>query len=341
MTVRRRAVYYGVVSPSELGKELEQGKFRPLYYFFGSEDYRIKEAEKAVIGRFLPKALQVTNHTSLSGSKNKIDDILTELSMIPMLGERQVFTISDVQSFSETDLKRFFSLLDPPDSSRIVIFSTPSAKTPKKTTKLYKFMDTKAAAVEFPKLRGDSSKRRILKALADNNIKIDPKALDIIIELSGGDLGGLTAEINKLIDYIGEGGTITSEIVAEVSSDYQVFKIFELAQVAAVGEYVKAMTIIDFLIRRGENLSSLLFWMGDHFVGLYLAQNRKSPGGGKDMSWKYRGQMELYKNEQLEYIIEQIARADFDLKNNVKPERLIIERLIYNICREYQKNPHA
>jgi len=341
LTVGHHAGYYGIVSPTELGKELDRGKFRPLYYFFGSEDYRIKEAQKALITRFLPRAQQVTNHTSLSASKNKIEDILTELSMIPMLGERQVFTISDIQSISDTQIRKILSLLDPPDPSRIVILTSPSAKMPKKTTKIFKLLNSKSAAVEFPKLRGDSAKRRVMKALGDKNIKIEPRALDILVELSGGDLGGLTTEISKLIDFVGESGTITPETVSEIASDYQVFKIYELAGHVANGDYDRSMTIIDFLVKRGENLSSVLFWMGEHFIGLYLAKNRKTPSRGRDMSWKYRDQTGLYENDQLEKIIQQIAQADFDLKNNVKPERLILERLVYNICIKFRKKAHA
>jgi len=336
-------LYYEAVSPGELAKEIEAGKFRPVYYFYGSEDYRIKEAQKAVVAKFLPKSLQSTNVTNLSGAKNKLEDILNELAMIPMLGERQLFNITDIQSLSQVQIKNILSLIDSKDPSRVIIFSSPSAKIPRKNTKIFKYLGQETTAIEFAKLKGEAAARRINKMLADEKVTIDKDALDMITQLAGGDLGGMIAEAKKLIDFVGEGGHVGRDEVSMVSSDYQAFKVFELADVAAVGNYDKAMEIIDFLLRRGEKLSSLLFWMGEHFVGLYLAHNRKSSGPGKrDMSWKYNKQLNLFENEQLEEIIKEITKADFELKTSqVKPERLIIERLIFKICVEHQKKAHV
>lgn len=343
MTVPPFAPYFGAVSPGELSKEIKAGKFRPVYYFYGSEDYRIKEAQKAVAARYLPKSQQTTNQTNLSASRNKFEDILNELAMIPMLGERQLFHIADIQALSQVNIKKILSLIDPKDTARVVIFSSPSNKVPRKTTKLFKYLVQQTAAVEFARLKDGDTRRRIQKILNDNKISIDPDALDMITRLSGGDLGGMIAEVNKLIDYVGEGGRVGRDEVTMVTSDYQAFKVFELADHAAEGNYDKAMEVIDFLLKRGEKLSSLIFWMGEHFVGLYLACNRKSSGPGKrDMSWKYNKQLHCFNNEQLESIIEEISTADFDLKNSrIKPERLIIERLIYKICSERLKKAHV
>ena len=133
------------MTPGELNKELESGKFRPVYYFYGSEDYRIKEAGKAVAARFLPKSQQSTNVTRMSAAKDKLEDILNELAMIPMLGERQLFNISDIQSLSQLQIKKILSLIDSKDTTRVIILSSPSAKTPRKNTKLFKYLTLGAA----------------------------------------------------------------------------------------------------------------------------------------------------------------------------------------------------
>jgi DNA polymerase-3 subunit delta len=259
-----------------------------------------------------------------------------------MLGERQVFKIDDIQTLAQNQIEKILSLLDPPDANRVVIVASPSAKTPNKRTKLFKFLNEKTAAVEFARLRADSASRRIQAMFKKSKVDIEPEALNILTELSGGDLGGLTAEVDKLIDYIGEGGTVKKDDVALLSSDYQVFKIFELADRAASGNFDQAMSIIKSMDRSGVKPSSLLFWLGEHFVGLYLAKNRKSFGSGKrDMSWKYRDQFGLFENDQLERIITLIARADFDLRSNIKPENVILEKLIFSICSECKKAVNA
>lgn len=321
------------MSPSELAKAIEAGRFEPVYYFYGSEDYRVKEAEKKLVGIFLPKPQQATNYTILSAAKGKIEDILTELSMIPMLGERQVFVINSIQSLSQKQIEKILNILTPPDRNRIVIFASPSAKTPRKTTKLFKFLVSKTAAVEFTRLPTISSRGKIRALLKDGGIKIELEAMQMLVELGDGDMGGLIGEVGKLIDYVGESKMIKSEDVAAVSSDFQSFKVFELTDQAAVGHFDKALSIIDFLLNKGEKPSGLLYWFGEHFINLYLTKNRKPIGAGKkDMSWKYKNQVDLFDNLSLESIIRLIADANYDLRNNIKPEKLILEKLIFNIC---------
>lgn len=322
-----------VVSPAELAKEIDAGRFRAVYYFFGSEDYRIKEAEKKLAAVFLPLRIQSTNYTVLSALKIKFDDILTELSMIPMLGERQVFIIDDIQSLSQAQIDKILNLLTPPDPNRVVVFASPSAKTPGKKTKLFGFLTSKTTAVEFPRLRMQSARGKIRALLKEKDLEIEPKALEMLAELGDGDMGGIIGEVGKLIDYVGETKNITTNDVAAVASNYQSFKVFELADRAALGQIDKALSVIDYLLKKGENPSGLMFWMSEHFLNLYLTKNGKSIGKGKrDMSWKYRPQIGLFDNNQLEKIIKFVAEANFDMRNNVRPEKLILERLVFNIC---------
>lgn len=330
------------MSPTELSKELASGVFRPVYYFYGTEDYRIKEAARTVVDRFVPKPQQTTNHTILSAAKSTLKDILTELSVIPMLGEHQVFTINDIQILSQENVETILSLLTPPDPNRVIIFTSPSAKQPRKTTKIFKFLISKTTSVEFLRLTQKSAHMKIEKEFKNHDIDIEPQALEIMTELAGGDLGGIMLEINKLIDFINGRKKVTRDDVMAVTSDYQAFKVFELADRAAQGDFDKAMSVIDFLLSRGEKPSGLLFWLSEHFIGLYLTQNRKPFGAGKrEISWKYRGQLNVYDNRRLEKIIKLIAEADYQLRSGTGQDRLILERLIYHICSEKKNVSNA
>jgi len=339
LTPDRNQYYLGIVSPSELAKAIDAGRFEPVYYFYGSEDYRIKEAEKKLVDIFLPKPQQATNYTILSAYKGKIEDILTELSMIPMLGERQVFIINSIQSLSQKQIEKILNILTPPDQNRIVIFASPSGKTPNKKTKLFNFLISKTTAVEFARLPTVSSKGKIRVLLKEGGIEIEPEAMQMLVELGDGDLGGLIGEVGKLIDYVGESKKITAKDVADVSSDFRSFKVFELAGQAALGYFDKALSIINFLLNKGEKPSGLLFWLGEHFINLYLSKNGKPVMvGKKDMTWKYKNQFDLFDNSSLENIIRLIADASYDLRNNIRPEKLILEKLIFNICSLNKKN---
>ncbi len=321
------------MSPAELIKELTNGKFRPVYYFFGPEEYRIKEAEKETVRRYLPPSQIKTNHTTLSASKAKLEDIMAELSIFPMLGENQAFTITDIQSLGQKQIEKILKLLTPPDPHRIVIMTSPASKTPNKKTKLFGYLQDNTAAVEFAKLSRPSAEKRLRAMFSKNDITIDTEALEMLTTLAAGDMGGMILEAAKLIDYVGEKGKITPAEVAAVSSDYQGFKIYELTDFVARKEVDRALSVIDFLVRAGESWSGLMYFMGEHFVDLYLTKNNKPTGPGRrNMAWKYKNQTHLFDNDQLEKIISLIARADRDLRSNIRPERAIVEKLIIEIA---------
>jgi DNA polymerase III subunit delta len=324
------------VTPAELNQEWEAGKFRPVYYFYGPEDYRIKEAEKSLVKKFLPKSQAGINHSILSGARQSLSEILSELAVFPMLGERQVFTITDIQSLTPDEIEKVFALLHPPDPNRIVVLISPSDKTPKKNTKTFKLLSGKTGAVEFNRLSDALSIKRIKGMLGENQITIDEEAENILAVLGDGNMGGLIEEINKLINYIGPGGKVTREDIARICSDYQVFDIYELANAAARGERDRALQIINFYLKEGERTSGILFWLGDHFADLYLIKNRKAVAGWKQTRTYYldalRAQAGFFENEALEKIIELLSDADNDLRHNIRPESMILERLIINIC---------
>ncbi|SYZ74282.1 hypothetical protein TRIP_C60552 [Candidatus Zixiibacteriota bacterium] len=324
------------MTPAELNQEWEAGKFRPVYYFYGEEDYRIKEAEKSLIKRFLPKSQLAVNHSILSGAKQSLSEVMSELAVFPMLGERQVFTITDIQSLDPDEIEKVLALLQPPDPNRVVIFTSPSEKIPKRNTKTFKLLAGKTGAVEFNRLSDVLSIKRIKTMLGEYQITIDDDAENILAMLADGNMGGLTEEINKLINFIGPGGKVAKENIAQICSNYQVFDIYELANTAARGEFDRALQIINFYLKEGERASGILFWLGDHFADLYLIKNRKPIAVWKQSRSMYikalRTQAGFFENEDLEKILELLSDADIDLRNNIRPESMVLERLIFNIC---------
>lgn len=326
------------MSPNDLIKELEAGRFRPVYYFYGSEDYRIKEAERSLVRKFLPRQSFNFGYKNLSASREDIKDILTELSVVPMLGEKQAFVIGDIQALTPAHIEKLFKMLDPPDPNRMVILISPADKTPRKDARTFKLLVEQATAVEFKKYTMAESGKKIRFILKENEIEIDSEALELLIELAGGDLGGIIGEVNKIIDYIGKGGRVTVADINEICSDYQSFENYVLGEKVASFDLEIALGTLHNLLRKGDRPSTLIFQLGEFFLGVYLVKNGKPAMMGKtDHSWKYRKFTGFFTNAQLEEIIELTAAADRDLRGSIKPESMILEKLIVNIqslCKE-------
>ncbi len=183
-----------MAGPAQLLKEIKAGKFRSLYYFFGPEDYRRTEAEKYIGSRFLPDLQRSTNYHRLDARKISAQELIAQLSNYPILGEKEVYVVTGIESFKPTEQEQIYNLLKAPDPNRIIILSSPSKKTPQKKSAFFKKISEAAMAVEFHKLDQHETRRHINKTLTANSLSIESEALNRLAGLVYGDRVGLEGE---------------------------------------------------------------------------------------------------------------------------------------------------
>jgi DNA polymerase III subunit delta len=325
-------------TPQELARDVDAGKYKTAYYLMGVEDFRIVEAEKYIVRHFLPNLQITTNYNKINGRRTACKDILAELSNFPMLGERQVFGISEIQSFKPTEVDRIFKLLDPPDPNRIVIFSSPSARMPKKKSAFYKKISGVAEVVEFRKLSGSAVATRIQAGLKKENIAIKPDALNLLVELIGGNSGGIEAELSKFKDFKDAGESVTVDDIKAITSGYEVFNIFELADFIIAGQTKKVLKMMNTLITGGNSPVAICSLLLTHFILLYLVKNGYPlPGNRRFLTPRYKQQGSTYNNEMLERILLNLAKCDANLRGGALPPKMELEMLVLGILGERKK----
>jgi DNA polymerase-3 subunit delta len=320
------------MTPKQLLSDISSGKFRPVYYFFGSEDYRIVEAEKFIAATFLPEEQQTSNFRRLDARETKGPDLVAELSVYPMLGERQVFAVSDFQRYRPAEVERVLKILAPPDPNRVVIFSSPSERTPKKNSAFFRAMAKAGETVEFKRLTAIETAGTISRKLTRAGLTIEPEALKIMTELVAGNRGALEAETDKLLDYKEEGEKVTVDDVGRVCSGYQVYSIFDLADHVVQGDMRRALDLIRSLLSDGNSPTSLVYHLGTHFLSLYKVKNSHPlESTRRFLLAKFRDQAAGFENEQLEAAIETIAEADAAMRQTGAKPSLLLEALIVRL----------
>ena len=322
------------MTPQQLLADVTSGKFKPVYYFFGSEDYRIIEAEKFLAAQFLPNLQLTTNYRRLNGKKTSATDIIAELSVYPMLGERQVFSISDFQSFKPKEIERILKVLQPPDPNRVVILTSPSDKAPRKKSAFYGTMSGAAELVEFKKLTPGESAGMIARRLDKHGIKIDKEALGLLVDLIAGNRGALEVETEKLINYRQADEAVTTEDIRKLAAGYEVYSIFELADKIVAGNTRQVLAQVEQVLAEGTSPTGILYHLGTHFLSLYLVKNGKPLDPRRRfLTSRFREQAGKYSNQQLEKMIIQIAETDAELRRTpLKPETLL-ESLILQLMK--------
>jgi DNA polymerase III delta subunit len=319
----------GLLSPKKLHTDVTKGEFRNLYYFFGPEDYRISEATKYIAQQFLPDRQLATNFLRLDGRKTRCADLIAELSVFPMLGERQVFAVSSFQSYKPTEIERVLKLLEPADPVRIVILNSPSDKTPKKNSAFFKKINSVAECVEFHRLDSESAAVQVTSKLSKAGLEIESRARDLLVGLLAGNRGALDSEVAKLIDYVEPGGTVTVADIEKIAAGYEAFTVFQLGGEIARGDRLRALQLVKRLLREGGTPTGILYFLGQHFVSLYLIKAGKSLESNRRwLEREFRPQAAGFELSQLERAIQLIAQADSDLRHKRTPPELVLDQLV-------------
>lgn len=325
-------------TPVVFFNDIQAGKFKPVYYFFGEDDYRIIEAEKHLAKHFIPNRQLITNYRRFDSRKINLKDLLAELAVYPMLGEKQLIAIANFQSYKKEDSEKIFKILTPPDPNRIVVLSSPAAKAPNKKLPFYKRMVEKVELVEFKKLSDKMTRQTVIKKLEKNGLKIEPSALTLLTELISGNRGALENETDKLQNYVQPGKTITEDDIRMVASGFEVYEVYTLADHIIAGDNKKIIQQIRLLLADGNTPTGILFFVGKHFINLYLARNNKFRDSSK--SWinnRYRIQASKFEIDRLEDIIVQIALTDSELRHNIPNPSQTLETLALKLSREKQE----
>jgi len=325
-------LFLAVASPNQLRDDITKGKFKPVYYFYGSEDYRRSEAEKFVADHFLPDLQRSINYHKIDSKRTSASELAASLANLPMLGEKQVYVVGNFESYKSKELEQLLRYTKPHDPNRVIILSTSSAKTPKKTSLFFKTVSEIAEPIEFRKLTVQETQGIITARLSKNKLTIAADALELLSGLVDGDRGGLESELNKLIDYKSESGSVTIEDIKKICAGYQLFNIFELGDIIIEGKAPKILRMVQALAGAGTSIDYLISLLQAHFISLYLVKNEKNPVGNRGfLISKFRQQAKAYSNQQLEGMIIELAVADTEIRHQRFPKELILETLTFKL----------
>jgi len=321
-----------VSTPKKLSSDISAGRFHPVYYFYGTEAYRMTEAKKYLARQFLPDRQLTLNFSRFDGRSTRCADLLAELASLPMLGERQVIAVENLQSYKPTEIERLLGSLQPPDPNRIVVFSSPPSKIPKKTSAFYKKISEIAEVVEFGRLDLPEATGIITRRLANHKIDIEPQALKALAGLVAGDIGALENEVAKMVNYKEPGEKVTAADVELLAAGYEAYEALDLADKVVDGDRGRVLAQVRQLVARGSTPTGLLFFLGGHFLTLYLVKHGKPIEPWR--RWllpKFKGQADRYEARQLSRIIVLIAETDAAMRQGRALPDIMLDQLVLSI----------
>lgn len=220
-----------------------------------------------------------------------------------------------------------------------VIFVEESAE---KNT-LYKTIEKLGEVKEFSVLKLPEAMQNIQKICMAYKVKIDNVSAKYFVECIGTNMQDLINEIRKLIEYVGENGTITNKEIDLLTIKQIDSVIFDLTDNLGKRDTKKAIEVLNNLIYEKEPIQKILITLYNHFKKLYivkiaeeyrkdLASTMKLKPNQMFLINKYKMQAKYFTKEEIEKIMDEFINLDANYKVGLIDINIGLESILCRYC---------
>ncbi len=338
-----------VKSQSEFHRRLQSGRIAPLYLFEGAERYLRDQELKKLLEVAVDAAARDFNFARISVAQGNLDDALAMARQFPMISARRIVVVTGFEAIS--DDKQLDALKDylraPSETTALVFVSDAMDNRRNIATMLRKACEV----VSFDPLdEREAAPQWIRDYVARADRFIEPQAAAYLVGMVGVNLTRLSAELDKLINYVGEKGRIGKPEIDELVLNSRERSNFELTDAILDGDRRRALNLLDRIYANASERPETLSLM---ILGA-IASNYRKMLAAKELMSRNAPNAEVAKavgmspyivtrlNERVRKIdavrilrgIARISETDVALKTSLATPRLQIEVLICELCPE-------
>ena len=325
-------------------KELKARRYRPVYYLMGEEPYYIDQISDYITDNVLTDIEKEFNLTVIYGADVDMATIINAAKRYPMMSERQVIVVKEAQAVRGMEDLSYY--LQKPLTSTVLVLCHKHGVLDRRK-KLAAEIEKVGVLFESKKLKETQLPAFISAYLKRKGVDIEQKAIAMMVEFVGNDLGRLTGELDKLFITLPKNSTrITPEQIEQnigISKDYN---NFELRNALVEKDIIKANKIVKYFEENPKTnpiqmTLSLLFGFYSNLMLAYYALDRSEQGVasflGLKSPWQareYIAAMQRYSGLKTMQIIGEIRYTDAKSKgvgNSSTESGELLRELIFKI----------
>jgi len=335
-----------MIKIEELEKNIKANNISSLYLLYGKEKYLIESIIKKIKSAF-GETIKGINYISID--VDNVSKIVDELS-IPAFGYPKKLIIANNTGLFKKEAKRKQSEMaeiknsinsyineniDIIKESVVLVFVEEEADK----TDLYSTIDKYGNVCEFQPQKPLELKKRLMQICKAYKVNVNDSTLQYFIECCGTDMQTLINEIRKLIEYAGENGEITRNIIDKLSIKQIESVIFDLTDNLGQKKVKEALEVLHNLIYNKEPIQKILITLYNHFKKLYIvklcekynkdiASSLNLPPNRMFLVNKYRTQTRYFKEKELEDLTRELRNLDYKFKIGLIDLELGLEAIL-------------
>ncbi len=260
------------MTPQQFITLIRQKKFPPACLLLGPESFQRDYCRRALIEAFLEAEERDTGIVRFDLEDSGLEAVLEEATTPSLFAPRRVVLVRNAEAAlprgraagtgdedgaaaSAEGLARY---LERPAADVLLVFEAaryaPEGEDKAKLDRVRKFYAAIPAVVEcFP--MNPEQARKLARNLAQRvRLVIGETELDLLAESLGWDAARIAAEIEKLAVW-GQGGrTVSAADIAALVPEARSAGVFELADALAARDRLRALEVLELLVRQSEYL---------------------------------------------------------------------------------------
>ena len=256
-------------STKEFLTSLRKGEFERAYYLHGPEDVLKEEGLRYLLERAVDPATRDFNLDQRSAGQLDPESVEALCNTVPMMADRRVVVIRDVEQWKRKTKARnaFLAYLERPSPDTVVVLVQGSAEDAED-----KELARRATSVHFAPPTAAEAERWLERRAAASGIRFAPGAVNHLLKCTGGDLGAIRLELEKLSAIAGE-EPITAEQVGDLVGIRHGETIFDWRDAVMNGDAGRSVTLLERVLdQSGVSGVKLVTLLGTTLVGVGIVR---------------------------------------------------------------------
>lgn len=255
--------------------DLKSGNLAPGYLLWGEETYLLHHYLEQLQKKCVDPVTAEFNFHRYSSESFSIDALARSLEKLPMLAERTMIRVDDVDLFHLPEDARAFlaELLEdlPPYCCLVFAYGASEFKPDKRQWKFYDALTNHLRLVEFPLQTVRELSVWITRHFRALGKTISPALCQYLVEITGGSMSALLSEIDKIAAFT-LGDTVTKADIDAVTEPVLDAVVFQMTDLLAAGNYAGALVKLQALFQLQQEPIAILGAVGANFRRISAAK---------------------------------------------------------------------
>jgi DNA polymerase-3 subunit delta len=223
------------MSHPTLERHLERGALKPLYLFFGDEEFLMLRALARLEASLTEKAGEPPTKVVRESQEVELPEFLAESRAATLWGPGQLLILRRVDAYPADQLKALTAYLDHPAPRAWVVLLAEGLKAREvEKHAVWGRLLREEAALGFYRLRESELYQWLTREARQLGKNLTLAAAQRLVEMVGDNLAELNQELEKLALFAGTEATLSPGLVRQLASHSRTYNIFAL--VDALGE---------------------------------------------------------------------------------------------------------